>query len=308
MQGGCLRRLTLVFTAATLAIGAGLAVAGVTPDPDTNDLDRGTTGGLRYASDSEAFNLDNAGFASDISGCGPDDWHIVGGGVKLAGPSAKNRTFATTTPYDWLDLDTVPEDGWRVAGYGGAAGNLTAFSICQEAPQPNYVGGAELPDSPGNVRKFKQACGAGNGRVVGGGGSISTAQSFQSQSYPFDGPDGDSKPDDGWAARFYDTVGGIGGARLRAVCRTGEEVSYRTATDTARRNGGANATAHCGAGTHVSGGGAKIVGPGAQVHLADSYPADDGDANATPDDGWKGAAYNDSSRRRKLTVYAICLG
>ena len=297
-------RIIGVVSGALLALGAGTALAGSEPDPDTGDSILGTSGGLRYASDSEAFNLGNSGFASANTGCGPDDWHIVGGGVELSGPSAKNRTIGSTAQYDWYDLDSVPEDGWRSSGYGGDDGTLKSVSICKAEPQPDYLR-EETPDSDSNVRSDKVAC--GGGKAIAGGGFIATSESFLSHSYPYDDSDSNSAPDDGWAVRLYDTVGGLGGMHVDVVCQSGS-VSYEDATDNAASHGSASATANCPSGAHVSGGGGKIAGPGAKVNLASSNPIDDSDSNPTPDDGWKAVAYNGSGDQQKLTAYAVCLG
>lgn len=301
MQAG---RIIAVVTGALLAFGAAAAFAGSEPDPDTEDVILGTSGGLRYASDSDDFDLGNYGFAQANTGCGPDDWHIVGGGVALNGPPAKKRKFGSTAPYDWYDMDSTPEDGWRSSGYGGDDGTLESFSICKAEPQPDYFRG-ETSDSDDEVRSDKVEC--GDGKAIAGGGFIATSESFLSQSYPYDGSDSNSTPDDGWAVRLYDTVGGLGGMHVDVVCQSGS-VSYEDATDNAGAHGSASATANCPGGTHVSGGGGKMAGPGAKVNLASSNPIDDSDANETPDDGWKAVAYNDSGNQQKLTTYAVCLG
>ena len=46
----------------------------------------------------------------------------------------------------------------------------------------------------------------------------------------------------------------------------------------------------------------------AQARLLASVPVDDGDPGALPDDGWRGAAFNDTGTAKKLSVYAICRG
>jgi hypothetical protein len=305
MRGG--RITVLAFLAAMIAVAAatGVAVAGSEPDPDTGDVDLGTAGALRYSSDSEALNLANSGYARAVAGCGPDDWHLVGGGAKISGPNAKHRRLQSTLPYDWYDGDAIPEDGYTASGYGDSAGDLKSFGICKSEPQPAYLGGS-VPDSPEAVRSFTEECGGGD-KVVGGGGSISPSDSFQSRNQPTDGPDANEKADDAWAIRVYDGVGGIGGMSLWAVCDD-LDPDYRDAAAYVKSHDSASSTANCPDGTHVSGGGARMSGPGEQVYLAGSYPIDDGDSGSTPDDGWKASGFNKSAKRRTLTAYAICLG
>lgn len=293
--------IAIVSVASLLAASA--ALAGSDPDPNTDDFDYGTSGGLRYRSDVEAFNM---GYARAVAGCGSEEFNTIGGGVRLAGPSAADHRIASTVPYDWYDLDDEAEDGWLASGLGATPGNVLTFSICASGATPNYHR-YDVPNSSGPVRSAKRACGSGNGRVTGGGGRIATSGSFLSQSYPFDGNDGDKRPDDGWAIRVYDTAGGPGGMNVNAVCRAGP-VSYTSAKDNVAPHHSAASLADCPAGTHVTGGGAKLAGPAGKVHLASSYPFDDGDGNLTPDDGWKTGGYNGSTRKRGLTVYAICLG
>ena len=305
MQGGRLRPCIAALAAASLVLWSGQALAGSEPDPDTGDNNLGTAGGLRYSVDSEALNLDNHGYARAVAGCGPDDWHVVGGGEKISGPSAKHRMPSSTTPYDWYDGDAVPEDGFSASGYGESEGKLKSFAICRAEPVPDYPGGT-VPDSPGSVRSFQQDCDPGD-KVLGGGGLIGTSESFQSKSFPVDGADSNDKADDAWAIRVYDTVGGIGGMTLRAICDDADP-AYRDETDKAAKHDSAGATANCPAGTHVAGGGAAMNGPGEKVHLAGSYPIDDGDSGSHPDDGWKASAFNGTSDQHKLTAYAICLG
>ena len=304
MQVSAARRLAVISLLAFATLGAGAALAGSEPDPDTGDTDLGTSG-LRYSSDSEAFNLSNLGYARAVAGCGPETLHTAGGGVKLTGPGAADRRHSTTAPYDWYDLDTAPEDGWVASGYGQSAGTLTTFAICISKPQPTYLTSA-VADSDHRVRSAERDCEPGDGKAIAGGGSIATSESFMSQSYPTDDGDGNATPDDGWAIRVYDTVDGMGGMSLRVVCHSGP-VTYASSQDSAGPGHGASATAPCTAGTHVAGGGAKMSGPGGQVHLAGTHPVDGEDGNLVPDDGWKASGFNDSSRRRTLTTFATCI-
>jgi hypothetical protein len=305
---GRIRRALLLIGASALVplVWSAVAVGGSEPDPNTGDTVLGVAGGLRYSSDPAAFDLGNNGYGQTIAGCGPASESTLGGGAKLAGPPPGSRKIEGVRPYDWYDQDMLPNDGFSAGGYGSTTGTITAFAIC-ETGSPDYYS-LTVPSSSSSVRSATQECGASSGHVVGGGISIATSSSFISASRPIDGSsDADNHPDDGWSGRVFDSIGGAGGMYLDAVCQAGP-VSYPTAQGKAATGHAVTLKAPCPGGSHVSDGGGKITGPGAQVYLAGSYPIDDADADAVPDDGWKTIAFNGSSSKQKLTAYAVCLG
>jgi hypothetical protein len=57
----------------------------------------------------------------------------------------------------------------------------------------------------------------------------------------------------------------------------------------------------------VTGGGLSITGTTLDTEVADTFPFDSADAGSTPDDGWRGNAYNDGSGvTLKAQAFAIC--
>jgi hypothetical protein len=57
--------------------------------------------------------------------------HAIGGGGRFTGPIAEAR-LAASRPVDGGDADSVPDDGWRVAGYNasGTTKTLWAYAVC----------------------------------------------------------------------------------------------------------------------------------------------------------------------------------
>jgi hypothetical protein len=68
-------------------------------------------------------------WASPRAKCGQR--HVVGGGVKVAGPPDLGRV-ASTYPFDGADAKQVPDDGWRATGYNvsGLPKRVTTYAIC----------------------------------------------------------------------------------------------------------------------------------------------------------------------------------
>ncbi len=124
-----------------------------------------------------------------------------------------------------------------------------------------------------------------------------------------DGGDGGSTPDDGWQGRVLDTGGGAGGFYTYAVCIRGQDLRYvkrgpiaiSAGQSLGRRIG-------CKENEHVVGGGARMTGPADLGRLVSTFPYDDADADAVPDDGWQIRVYNLSGLDRQVTAFAICLG
>lgn len=67
------------------AITPGSTLAGSQPDPDLGDTVLGVVGDVRYAR--EVQPNQPGGYGYPTAGCGPDAFHLIGGGGK-AGPAA----------------------------------------------------------------------------------------------------------------------------------------------------------------------------------------------------------------------------
>jgi hypothetical protein len=117
---------------------------------------------------------------------------------------------------------------------------------------------------------------------------------------PFDGPDHDTRPDDGWTYDFYQSTGT---SDVFAICSAGR-FAYVKKSKRIRAGQVQTATVSCPRGTRVvSGGGVPIRGATADF-LDTSAPFDDADANALPEDGWVVRAQ--SSTDGKLRAQAVC--
>lgn len=90
------------------------------------------------------------------------------------------------------------------------------------------------------------------------------------------------------------------------VCASNLKTSYprsRTGTPPHRRT---VTSARCRGRRHVLAGGALLTGPERSQRLVASFPFDSSDRGGRPDDGWRVVVDNMDSRRRAVTVVAIC--
>lgn len=151
------------------------------------------------------------------------------------------------------------------------------------------------------------ACPAGT-HVTGGGPTNITSPAgeyFVSSNAPFDGPDGNRDPDDGWRTTAANNAGDPKPLSVTGVC-SGGRLTYASRRGTAEPASARQLTARCPAGTRVTGGGARLGGPIALLWLNSSYPIDAGDGDTKPDDGWRARGYNNSGLAEAMKVFAIC--
>ncbi len=296
----------IVITAVLFLLIVSSAFAGMQPDPNAGDSKLGTAGKLRYASDSDPLNQMNLGYAFPSAGCGTGGARTVGGGFRMQGPKPGKRRVAETEPTDYFaDSDDFPDDGWNVAGFGNASGELTAFSICSTGGHPEYRT-QSVPADSSSVRTESVRCGRGL-HVVSGGAIIASSSSYLNSSQPYDGGDKDKAPDDGWSARVFDTIGGTGGFEVYAICERGGSISYETKTQKLKKHHASSQRLSCSHREHATGGGIKVFGHGADAHLEGAYPYDSGDKGKTPDDGFKLQAFNDEGATKKIRSTVICV-
>jgi hypothetical protein len=295
-----------IVVAAVMALSAPIAASGgTTPDPDLNDTVLGTTDGVRYASDVATYD-GGSGFASVAAGCGTFRWHLLGGGA-MSGGAAATAWQAANRPEDYTDADTDGDDGWLVGGYGVNPDQVTAYSICIRDGQITYPF-KDVADSSSGLRSGSVHCGGAKWQVTTGSPFIATSHSWINSSRPRDTGDAGSDPDDRWAGDVYDTVGGIGGFNVYAVCAAHLVLRY-VKKDAVSVSAGSSVSrlAGCTSGEHVVGGGPKVSGPEDQARLVSTFPVDDGDPDSIPDDGWQSRVYNISGSDKDVTAYAICL-
>ena len=132
----------------------------------------------------------------------PVGTEVTGGGVHVSGKSAQLEVNSLR-PTDGPDEGTLFDDAWQARENNGTEGaaTLNAFAVCLAGGSLNHV------FSPGeNLALFSEAsskvpCPVGTSVLGGGifiiGPSGETNLAIESTE-PFDGPDGDTKRDDGW--------------------------------------------------------------------------------------------------------------
>ena len=163
----------------------------------------GTVGGVRYAKDTGVYDL-GSGFGGTVAGCGGAEWHLIGGGG-ASGGSATASWLAVLQTIDYLDPDTQRDDGFEVAGFGAHGKAITAYSICTKDGDLGYPA-KSIPNQPTGLRTGSVTCGAPKWHVTSGGVFIATVNSSMSASFPVDGPDAGTTPDDGWRGTVHDTI------------------------------------------------------------------------------------------------------
>jgi hypothetical protein len=138
---------------------------------------------------------------------------------------------------------------------------------------------------------------------------IATTGSWVHDSYPWDGPDADQVPDDGWQGGVWDANGGGGLFAAYAICARGEDLRYVQKGPFAVDPGSAHRhTVACRPDEHVVGGGARLGGPESVGRMLANHPSDRADADDVPDDAWTSRVYNLSGVARQVTAFAVCLG
>lgn len=281
---------------------AGVAVAGMAPDPRPGDTLLGKEGGFAYVSDPET--VSNPDFTAARAAC-PDaggEWRITGGGLVIRGPMPESTfTVTSSRPLDLLDLygddDDDNDDYWEGSVDAPVASTLETFAICAKSQRIKHIR-LDVPDSPTADRKVALSC--SERRVVGGGGFIATSNSFISSLYPA----GLKR----WKLSLFDFQGGIGGMESWVVCARGIDTTIRTDQVNVPPGEARTAFARCHSDEHVTGGGAKAAGAADATNLYASYPVDTGDNDDATDDAWRAGSYNRSAAPRKLKAYAICAG
>ena len=284
----------------------GTTLAGTEPDPNQNDTVLGTVGAVRYARDTGSYDP-GSGFGVTVAGCGGTLWHLIGGGG-ASGGSATASWLAVLQTIDYVDPDTQRDDGMEAAGFGPDGHAITAYSICIKDGDLAYPA-KSIPNQPTGLRTGSVTCGPPKWHVTSGGVFIATVNSWMSASFPVDGSDAGTTPDDGWRGTVYDTVGGAGGFDIYAVCAAGLKLHYvRGASGSVASGHARTRKAMCASSEHVVGGGARVSGPADRSRLVTSAPVDGSDADKIPDDGWTTSVYNVSGAAKQVTPFAICLG
>jgi hypothetical protein len=151
-------------------------------------------------------------------------------------------------------------------------------------------------------------------RVTGGG--VDTSGNDKDlevvSSFPRDGGDRGSRPDNGWFGRASNDSGSPEEMTVYAVCTRLRGLVYRTAlralppeSDSTTNSRGVR----CLGATRVTGGGVNLTEgglPSLDLEVAGTFAIDGADRGSIPDDGWFGAAHNDALTSAAMRVFAIC--
>jgi len=143
-------------------------------------------------------------------------------------------------------------------------------------------------------------------RLTGGGAFSSGAygETTLNDSHPIDGPDADTKPDDGWRATLDNTTGGFRSLTSLAICAKGIKTRYVPVDFVSQSVAG---IAECPGAFRLSGGGVSSEGTFAQpTVITNSTPYDGLDDDGRPE-SWIGRTAQPSFLNISSTVYAICM-
>jgi hypothetical protein len=272
---------------AVAAVGLiGAAAAGA-------DSDLGSAGGFTYIrGDTATLNAGIAG--TSVADC-PAGTKVVGGGLAPESSPVAESRINSTYPIDTGDADEKPDDGWEADVYNISGGpkNFAAYAICRESGSVTYRAKRVTDVAPSDSGTATVKCPRGT-RVAGGGLFVNgeIALGYVNRTYPIDGGDEDTKPDDGWRGRGYNLDISDINVKAHVTCI---DARLRYALDL-------GAFIDCPDGTHATGGGASIPGPAASSWLNTLYPF--AEVTNPPDAGFVNLFH--SPPGALATGYAIC--
>lgn len=110
----------------------------------------------------------------------------------------------------------------------------------------------------------------------------------------------------GWEAQSNNNTGSSGQMTVTAICAKRGEYDYRSALRNIPVGTQVEKRAKCPNGTDVVGGGVETSSESFQIEAVSSEPFDDDDRNSKPDDGWLGAANNETDSVETMEVVAVC--
>jgi hypothetical protein len=297
---------------------AGMAMLLVMPGAaSAATVNNGSVDGVTYlSSDGSDFVTNAAPLVIEIP-C-PGTKRPMGGGYSIG--LNELDTLRSAAPADLNGDGRI--DGWRVVAETGQSSTgvgTDASAICRKGTVKYVTKTGTLPASPGaltlTARCPKDMHVTGGGAVASNGGAARAA--YVSSMYPIDGPDADSKPDDGWRATFYGST--QPGTKVIAICASTKQTYAARSTQHPEQDNkipagtvGSGYWARCPATKHVLGIGAYIGGPPGHVRVHSIYTGDafDGDPNAdadtVPDDDAFMSFSNRSSSAQPTEGWAIC--
>jgi hypothetical protein len=312
-------------------IGIGLVtlVALLAWMPGSAAASNGVSGGLKYVSVSRQENGEGGVFGEQAA-CGVRQWVASGGGAKISGIALGHDRWVIGT---YVGLQEVPRRPDMIetafnAARSRAPATISAYAICKKRSSPGSTFTSKpngFDYSSGGLRyvhreadifgtssaTIKASC--GDQALTGGTTIAFMDHGFLNSSEPLDEPtDNDLVRDDAWRG-FFHNVDALGAStQAEAICAAphsllASALRYKQSQPTTVLVGQVkSATAACGTGQVVTGGGVYVSGPVSEAAVTGTAPADLRDLDAIPDDGWRGTAANLSGGTKTVTAYAIC--
>ena len=158
---------------------------------------------------------------------------VTGQGILVKDLGSTNGSFfgndrfseevASSYPFDSSDANAAPDNGWRGRGNNGQNKKvtLTVEVVCSHSGTYSYVHSSRK-SVPNNAQVPRRATCPTGSQVTGGGLSITgtTLNTEVADSFPFDGSDAGTTPDDGWQGNANnDGSGQTLKAQAFAICR-----------------------------------------------------------------------------------------
>ena len=293
-----MKRRTHVLVTIGAATLLGLAAPAVATETDTASL--GSAAGVRYVMGTVQLE-ESASPTRAVKGAGAScsrGWKAVGGGLSINARSQQGIK----------DVYLGQERYWYVAAWQRDApeSRLSTFTVCMRTDQLSS-GTTVVSNIPADAPVTEAVMCTEGSAVSGGLMSNGEPSDFAlNASYPIDGGDPDTVPDDGWRSYVDYTGDGSANIHFSVRCLSDTDLSYRgTVTDVAP---GATVSARtlCPKGSPVVGGGVYVTGGSHLSHVVASRPWDSKDAKKVPEDGWRGGIVNTSAIELSMTVHAVC--
>lgn len=150
--------------------------------------------------------------------CGGARWRATAGSAFVA---TSGSWVQSSFPIDTGDEGATPDDGWKGIVYdaNGGGGAFEVHTVCAAGVDLAYVRGTPTALSAGHAVSRKVPCAASEHAVGGGVRTSGPADRARLvSSFPYDGPDADDAPDDGWQTRAYAISGADKTVTPFAIC------------------------------------------------------------------------------------------
>ena len=227
--------------------------------------------------------------------------HVLGGGVEITGVGGNGFPLdvASTRPVE----NRGGTGAWEVASNNNSLSSAqqSVTAICAESGAYQYPFRIKTVPA-GKQVAARTPCPVGT-EVTGGGVETDSSSSKVNvaTSVPFDGPDQDSQPDNGWVGAANNGSSNPEDMAVWAVCALSGDYTYpATHVIPLQDNSGGTFTKQCPAGDEVSGGGVDNSGTNLGDEVGSTFPTAD-------HQGWTASAINDNTGEdATMQVFAIC--